>query len=288
MFGTDFDRISNVTRKNLRLYVVSHDPELLSAIPNASSIAKRNLNDLDIDINMQGQLLAESRIFFSKEFLECDSDYIGLATPRWGERFPKWPSLTQLLKPVQSLDTNEFAAPQALRSTTKGVENWIKAQNLVHPGISELLMPIWLKVNFSDDGIRWLPTGNSFIFEKEQMRTICRVWHEVVSSYNKQDFQELPFGYRCVKCGLESDDGIGRWRSNRHASYFLERVTALIVASQPNLHAIAISKSGDKKKKSFISTTKGLPITAELYTAISTKFHSPASCDHIHFGPGKA
>ena len=65
MFGTDFDRISNVTRKNLRLYVVSHDPELLSAIPNASSIAKRNLNDLDIDINMQGQLLAESRIFFS-------------------------------------------------------------------------------------------------------------------------------------------------------------------------------------------------------------------------------
>jgi hypothetical protein len=139
----------------------------------------------------------------------------------------------------------------------------------------------------SEHSTRWLPTGNSFVFRTEKFAKILAIWREVVEDFSSEDLRNLPFTYRCVKCGLQSKDGVGRWGANRHASYFLERVTALTVASLPELKAVALTKTLKKVKKSALSSTLGLPYTARIYTKIHPSFVSQVKCNHIHFGPGK-
>jgi hypothetical protein len=129
--------------------------------------------------------------------------------------------------------------------------------------------------------------GNSYVFPREIFIEILELWREIFYRYNLASLQNLPFSYRCVMCGLISNEGIGRWKSNRHASYFLERIMALVIASRPNLNAVRLDVFGNRTKRPITNTTFGLPTTAKIYTAVSSKFKNAEECDHLHFGPGK-
>lgn len=269
-------------------FVTSHLEEHLTKFYGLDGVIPINLNNLSIPHEFSSQLLAESRFFLSDHLDQRTEDFIGLGTPRWSERFPKWPDIKATNEFSVQLKSNEFLSPQSLYSKSENVNNWIIAQDIVHPGISEILVPIWQELNQHKKGsICWLPMGNSFVFPRDTFLEVTTIWREIFTRYSLSEFQNLPFTYRCVKCGLISDEGIGRWKSNRHASYFLERVMALIVASRQNLIAVRINSKGNRIRKSISNTTFGLPSTAKIYTSASSKLMNSRNCNHLHFGPGK-
>lgn len=269
-------------------FVTSHLQNELSPYRDKPNIIPINLDLLDIAEQFKSQLLAECRLFLSSRIDNVTEEYIGIGTPRWDERFPKWPGIEKTNNLSVNLRPFEFYSPQNLYSKNYNVKNWVKAQDLVHPGISKILNPIWQQINQKEKTSDcWIPMGNSFVFHKTDFAEILETWRNIFFTFQLSDLENLPFTYRCVKCGSVSPEGFGRWKSNRHASYFLERVMALIVASKPNLTAIRLDKFGNRKKRSFMSTTFGLPITAQIYSLISPVINSKTSCDHLHFGPGK-
>jgi hypothetical protein len=269
-------------------FVISHLQNDLSPYLDKPNITPINLDLLDIAKPFKSQLLAESRFFLSSHIGNVTEKYIGIGSPRWEERFPTWPSIEETNKLSVNLKPSEFYSPQNLYSKNYNVKNWIKAQDLVHPGISKILNPIWQQINQKErTSDCWIPMGNSFVFHKMDFAEIIETWRDIFFTFQLNDLENLPFTYRCVKCASVSSEGLGRWKSNRHASYFLERVMALIVASKPNLTAIRLDKFGNRKKRSIMSTTFGLPITAQIYSLIAPAINSKTSCDHLHFGPGK-
>ena len=269
-------------------FVTSHSENDLSPFQEKEGIFPINLDCLDIPNTFKSQLLAECRLFLSSQLDNLTAEYIGIGTPRWEERFPTWPSIQETNRLSTNLKKFEFYSPQNLYSKSRNVNNWIVSQDLVHPGISKLLIPIWHQLNNkgkNDDC--WIPMGNSFVFHRDDFSEILQKWREIFFTFKLNDLENLPFTYRCVKCGIISREGVGRWKSNRHASYFLERVMALIVASNPNLSAVRLDKIGNRTKRSITSTTFGLPFTAQLYSVVSPKLQKSSTCNHLHFGPGK-
>jgi hypothetical protein len=273
--------------KHFTLFVASHDSSLLSKVPEANYIRRVELERIDLPEPFRGELMAESRIYFHHGFRTCDSKYVGLCSPRWNERFPSWPKINELDKPTFALKGRQILAPQALATKTTNVPNWIKSQDLVHPGISKFLFEIWNEIGDQSFRKSWLPMGNTYILPHEVFVEVIRKWDYLFPLVSKNHFNDLDFSHKCIKCGFESTTGVGRWKANRQASYLLERMIALIFASTKDIVTINLNMKGVRNRKSPISTTLGLPWTALTYGKVSQSFMDESRCNHLHFGPGK-
>ena len=274
-------------RPSLTMFVASHELVSLKKISDANFLRKVSLDDIHLPIQFKGQLMAESRIYFEDLFRGCKSDFVGLCSPRWSERYPNWPSLENLEQSIPILGQREILAPQALRTQTHNIPKWIVAQDLVHPGISDFLFRVWRELDSGNSKRTWLPMGNTYILPQGIFREVIQKWDLLFPKISRSDFRDLNFGHICIKCGQQSEDGIGRWKSNRQASYFLERVVALILASVEGLRVVKLNQKGEKIKEHPFNTTRGLPWTALAYSKVSQLLISPSNCNHIHFGPGK-
>jgi hypothetical protein len=62
---------------------------------------------------------------------------------------------------------------------------------------------------------------------------------------------EPPYRYRCRRCGTVTDDGVGRYTSERHISYLGERLTMLHFASRLDIHFVT--------PQAFRRRTSGVP-----------------------------
>lgn len=273
--------------KNFTLFVASHDSRQLSSVPKVSYIQRVELERINVPEILRGELMAESRIYFDHDFRSCDSEYVGLCSPRWNERFPSWPRIDKLDEPTARLEGRQILAPQALATSSANVPNWIKSQDLVHPGISKFLFEIWDQIGHQTSRKSWLPMGNTYVLPQEVFVEVMSKWDSLFPLMSKNQFSDLDFSHKCIKCGFESMAGVGRWKSNRQASYLLERMIALILASTKDIEVINLNVNGSRTKKSPISTTFGLPWTAMIYEKVSQSLIRESNCNHLHFGPGK-
>lgn len=276
-----------VTNRKLTIFVASHDSVALTGVPRENFITSVNLDEIAVSNEIGGQLMAESRIYFHPGFRNSQSEYTGLCSPRWNERFPSWPSIENMIKPVMNLRDSQILAPQALATKISNIPNWIKAQDLVHPGISKHLFHVWDEIGNPKVQRGWLPMGNTYILPRNIFKEVIGKWDILFPLISKNNFKDLDFLHKCIKCGLQSEFGIGRWKSNRQASYLLERVIALIIASIDDIHVVNINKEGAQINKSPLSTTYGLPWTAKIYGITNQAFRNKKRCNHLHFGPGK-
>ena len=285
---TYFDTLATMSEnKQFTLFVASHDSRQLYNVPEAIYIRRVELERINLPEPLRGELMAESRIYFDHDFRTCDSKYVGLCSPRWNERFPSWPKINQLDKPTFGLEGRQIFAPQALTTKTANIPKWIKSQDLVHPGISKFLFEIWNEIGDLSIRKSWLPMGNTYVLPHEVFVEVMIKWDYLFPLVSRNHFSELNFSHKCIKCGLESAAGVGRWKANRQASYLLERMIALIFASIKDIEVINLNMKGVRKRKSPISTTLGLPWTAMIYGRVSQSFIDESKCNHLHFGPGK-
>jgi hypothetical protein len=271
---------------SLQIFLLSHDGfAKLEDKGNFQFISHVDLNKLDIPKKFQGQMLAESRFFISEIASRTKSNYVGLATPRWGERFPRFATLPLIPNYIGQLPPCSFLAPQALGIRAKYVDRWILAQDVVHPGISKYLLPLWHEINKSNKGLRWLPTGNCFILPLDLFLSLVEFMRKQIAQVEHLGMAELDFSYRCPICRKTSREGLGRWNNNRHASFLVERITALFIASHPELSSFTIEDSNLIARKRFMFDSQ-INLISRLYL-LSPKLQRQRQCSHISFGPGK-
>ncbi len=260
----------------LRAVALGHEDARLAALPRHPWLEPVDLRDLELPSALAGNDLAESRFLLSPraDALADSADYVGMLPARWDERFPTWPRLRELSALAPWLRRDRLLAPSAHPIAHARVGAWIRRQDEVHPGMSELLATV--RTAWSDDAAGEseasretaapLPTprttdssvlapptppptpfgsgwgtavwGSTFIVHRDEFRALLDAFRAAFTVIHAQHALDLPHEYRCPRCGRTSPWGIGRWSDDRHASYFYERVTGLHFARRSGLTLI--------------------------------------------------
>jgi hypothetical protein len=226
---------------SLNIFVVSHDVDLLEAVPPKQFLQKVLLQELDIPKRYQGENLAESRFLIGDRFIQGDYDFRGFISARWDERFPDWPKLAELDTLIGDETMRKhhemFFAPISLKLSKSQVDSWIDIQDLLHPGMKALIEQLisFHGMRFERHNTYNLVMGNNFILSSESAKDFLAFWHKSLDFLENAYGLDFPFIFRCHKCGETSPDGIDRWTKVRHAGFLLERVTALFFLSRQDL-----------------------------------------------------
>jgi len=233
----------------LALYVVSHDLTLLQNIAPSPHLRMVSLDDLDLPSEFQGQL-AESRFLLTSMLTSGGEDWCGLASARWNERFPDFPTLNELGSIFSSkssyLNENYFVAPNVIRTNGNKFRLWLKAQDEVHPGMMALLESVMKhnEIMVTPEQKLNIVMGNSFIVSRKVAVDFLKFWQNSFRYLHTKHGLQLPFNYRCQFCGFESEEGVGRWSRVRHGGFLLERVSSLFFMSRPDLTAVRPTPRG--------------------------------------------
>lgn len=224
--------------KSISLFVLGHTDAVLATYSGDDRVIPVNLNALDISDRLRGQDLAENR-FFLADFLDTvDSEWIGLLTGRWEDKFPQYPPIMQIPDHVDFLRRPDQAiAPALFWWPSPDVPRFSRRQDLRHPGMRALLddpdAPQITAVHRR--GMSPLAYNNQLIAH----RTVVAGWVDFLRrSFDYYDAQyglDLPFEVKCPTCGALCRDGDGgrtshptglRYDPTRHAGYFYEQITA--------------------------------------------------------------
>lgn len=271
----------------VKLFVVSHDPRQLDEIKNRDSITLINLSALDLDKRISGNELAENRLFLARIDYEA-AQVIGCVSARWEERFPKYPTLQNLPERISQLKGGEVLAPQGLVLTNSEFVKWVRNQDAVHPGMSAVMMDVieFMKIDVSLRIQRRIVMGNNFVCSKDLFNDFLQFWREGFNYIDSKYGFEIPFTYRCPKCGLVDEEAIWRWTKARHPAFFYERLTAIFFASRPDVSLLKIQNDRLVERKSSLQS-KAMFGGPEVYKAINAPSRFFKSCTHAYKSLGK-
>jgi hypothetical protein len=229
------------TGESVRISVVSHDEELLNNVPTREFLHKVLLSDLRLPQHLMGEKLAENRYLVTNDLLANEYNYRGFVSARWNQRFTDWPKLENLdiLFALLEVDAESriFFGPSTYRIKRKQVRSWLRAQGKVHPGMQELLEELisFKSMSFEPRKKYSVVMGNNFIVSDAVARDFLDFWQSCFDHiYGLYGF-DLPFIYRCQKCGFQSEEGVDRWANLRHPGFLFERVSSLFFLSRPDL-----------------------------------------------------
>lgn len=273
------------------VYVVSHDNQLLDALPSQSYLRRVNLNELGLVDELSSNQLAENRFLLTDQLLSDDFPLVGFVSARWNERFPLWPKIDELSPLLGDIATNKnaFCGPQTIMASGPQVKDWIGAQDHVHPGMSSLLLEVLEAThrnNLDDSSVRPITMGNNFILNRDTARSFLNFWREAFSFLHSKYGFALPFSYRCARCGYTNPGGVGRWDATRHAGFLYERVSALYFATSPEL--VPLKPKGNKiielKRNLMAYSFRAGPILYRMFFGVRFMF---TACTHTHKALGK-
>lgn len=272
-----------------KVFVLSHDDAILARIGDSPDLVKINLERLDLQDKDHVRALAENRFFLSDDMQSAvgeTSSFVGVVSGRWDERFKKWPTIDELPKALEKREfsSRDFYAPLTMMASPKQFESWIRAQDLVHPGMSALLLEA-LEITGTGKQVkgRLMPVvmGNNFVIPESLVEEFLAFWRRGYAHFESTYGSSLPFSYRCPKCGQESDEGIGRWGRERHAGFFYERLTALYFATAKDLVALSLENG---KARRFRRTPRVflLRVGALVFKPLASFARLGRPCDHSH------
>ena len=275
------------------IVIGSHDEPSLQKFSGLVNFQSCLFTNLDIEELDAPEKFAESQIFFGAKEMLTEGNYTGLVSPRFQERYPKWPSLEKIDELIEQKNLefgpNSMVAPQAFSCRAKNLRYWIALQNLAHPGMGNLLSNLQLinaVQNVKHKGT--LVMGNTFIMSSLNAPDFLGKWMSITSQLELNDESSYSYIYRCLKCGVTSENGVGRWRSNRHPSYLMERITALATFEFEQNRVFKIRNNRMIKRNlipinlvTFQIITLAHKLSVFLYKV------TQRSCNHLHFQPGK-
>jgi hypothetical protein len=189
----------------------------------------------------------------------------------------------------ETIKSNQILAPQAFSCKKKNLKYWIALQDLAHPGMGIILRKLLDDLPITDPNYKGnLIMGNTFIARRFSGNQLINNWENLVSKIDLNDKNSFGYTYKCLKCGISTEEGIGRWRANRQPAYLMERITALASFTIKNLQ---VCKFNGK----LVVDRKLPPINIFTYILMMFGFRlstvyfklSKKTCNHLHFQPGK-
>jgi hypothetical protein len=217
--------------KTLTVFVISHDEDLLKAIPKADYLTPVNLGNLDIPSRFKGEILAENRLFLSKDALNVTTDFVGIVSARLEEREPLGPGFLDLYSMIQGFDNNEIWSPRMRRIESRNqLSFWIECQSGLNPGMGRVLEEIrgLLFPKTQVKGFVFL--GNQFITSRSNWIAFVNLWRQALALSEERFGLIPPFTFRCWNCASSQPSGYWRYTRVRHLAFLGERLTPLVFA----------------------------------------------------------
>jgi hypothetical protein len=229
--------------------MLGHDRDLLPRLGNPI-IQEMDLNELTYPEKWAGfpmHTLGESRVYFSKEFLEGLPEFVGTLTYRFDEKFKPNIPLTTLatLLAKRRLKKNDVWGIRF------GSRDWMEDSERFHPGMKVLLEDVagHFQREINPDGPA--PYCNNFVCHRDHFLELAAFIEESMTYVLDKYGERLPFVYASPCCGEVNATGLGRYRNNdRHLSFFVERLTMLYFSSKLGLrkrHFSTITLGGKAK-----------------------------------------
>jgi len=214
-----------------RFFVLAHNDETLERVPVHRGIEPVDLRTLVLEERWRSNQFAETRFLLSEESSRMPTEFVGLASPSFRDKWPDEPPLEFLadrLPHSRLLNTRSGLAPSLSRG------NWIEEAESYHPGMGPLLNEVIdarrLRISFHR-----VPQANTFVCSRETFLDLRHFAKSILTDVVDRYGEDLPFSYRCRFCGTASPDGVGRYGRDRHVGFFAERVTMLYFAQRPEI-----------------------------------------------------
>ena len=239
------------------------------------------------------QAMAENQVFLSDAVNSNLNRIWGLASPRFNNRYPKWPTFQEMDRILDLLEEsreNLLFAPQVFSISRTNFRNWLRLQNYVHPGMQAILEELCLKTgvyqNLPKKG--FIVMGNTFFASADLRAKFLDNWMKFFREFQEDSKRYTDFKFRCIKCGIITSDGIGRWRNNRLPAYLMERFTAISFFQLGEIDLLKMTSSKVKKRRAF-NINYFSQVFLEIYSLANRCYLkiSKKACTHSYFQPGK-
>lgn len=214
--------------KTVRLYVLAHNDETLSRVPSHPQITKVDLRSLDLESRWQSNQFAETRFLLSADSARLDTDFVGIASPSFSDKWPDEPGLPYL---AEHLPRSPVLGPRVGLAPYLSRGNWIEDVDAYHPGMTAILEALVAShsLHVTD---RRVPQANTFVCSSELLLGLREFMSSLLSEVLDTYGPDLPFSYRCRFCGSTSEEGVGHYGRDRHIGFLSERLTMLYFAKQ--------------------------------------------------------
>lgn len=226
------------------IFVLGHEPARLDPLRDVPGLQPVNLNEVGLPSRLAGQELAEVRFLLTEAIADCDSEWIGVVSARFEQKWPHWPALRQLPDLAERLpDARAILSPSVWWWPAGDVRRFAWRNDLRYPGLSELLDdPFAPQVTpVSRRGFVPLVYNNTLIGNRALMHRWQTFMQEAVSYYDGRYGLDIPMEVECAWCGARCRDEQGQrtrhpgrlYEPIRHAAYFYEVVSAQFFTGEP-------------------------------------------------------
>ncbi|MDE2098821.1 MAG: hypothetical protein KGL39_16330 [Patescibacteria group bacterium] len=200
--------------QNLTLFVLGHRKRMLDRVPVLPHVRRIDLRTISEDNDW-----AESRVWQSSVIADCDTEYVGLCTARWNDKY------NGECLPIERLHHLRLS-PDVVWAARTSWSDWLELSERDHPGIAAILWHLAEQMNVKDLFCRsvW---SNNFIAHRDvvlDMRSfIWRCWALVMDKY-----------------GARPNFGMDGWDRCRANSYLIERFSMLYFCKRRDLSLMQI------------------------------------------------
>lgn len=216
--------------QKLIIHILSHRQDQLDAIPERPFFRKVHLAELPIG-EYQTNQLSEMRYFLSD--IPLDSEYVGMCSARWNEKYPD-------NVPLEEINQLPLAADVIWVGELTSA-NWAAFSEWVHPG-----MMVYLKELEEVSGLRMMAGpafwSNNFICHRKVFEDFLGKWRSMFDAMYALHQYTFSFGNKADRYPI--------YDITRHASYFYERLTLLYFANHPELRQVLACKENLERIKS--------------------------------------
>lgn len=214
---------------SLSVFILSHDPARLSAVPYLPEWSQRILlGGLRMgNPDFQDNSFGEGRLFLS-DLEPPEAEYVGQLNARTPTKYPwlkvDWPTLDKRVE--AKIGPDVVLAPWPTDKGSAPTQDWSAFSEFVHPGMWKLLeeMSCFTGMGLAPNLTLW---ANDFVCARAVWLDFRHFYREVVNHFFYKYGARLPF----------SDDLID---ISRKPAYFYERVASLYFANQSKLKIVQL------------------------------------------------
>ena len=173
-----------------------------------------------------------------------DSEWIGLLTGRWDDKFPQYPPIMQIPDRIDFLaEPTQAIAPALHWWPSADLKRFTERIDLQYPGMKTMLGESGAPrvVPQPRGALAPLVFNNQIIAHRRVVADWVEFMRHAFEHYDAKYGMELPFTVACPTCGSLCLDTEGRrvrhpsghtYDPVRHAGYFYEQLTALYFTSR--------------------------------------------------------
>ena len=208
--------------KEIQIFVLHNEKDVLNKITNSNFIKKINLNNLDLSKKYKDNSLAENRFFIylsNNTSLLPDCNYIGICSASWNSKYKTNEGNSDTVK-LENISELACKFKKSFIYVPALVENWYDESISNHVGMEVYIDELLKRNKFKKTGFSFY--SNNFICKKSILIEFLRWWRK-------------DFNYFFEKYGYEYEydsEECPNYKPHVNCSYFYERLTISYFANK--------------------------------------------------------